>query len=237
MRKLKMIMVGALIGASAICVNAQGLGDILGKLGGNSGSKGSNVLSSVIEGVFTRTNLTVKDLVGEYTAQGPAVTFQSENFLQKAGGVAAAAATESQLQPYYEKYGLNNMSLTVDEEGNFTMKIKTISLKGTITQGDEEGTFNFNFNVLGINLGKFKTYVEKSGNNLNVMFDASKLKTFISSVAKLTGNSMAKAVGSILDSYEGACIGWKMVSTSQNNSTTNSAISSGLDALKGVLKK
>ena len=240
MKFMKSFMAGTLLVVSAFGMQAQSLGDILSGLGGGGNSGSGNLLSNVLEGVFTKTNLTVADLVGDYQAQGPAVTFQSENFLQKAGGIAGAAAIESKLNPYYQQYGLNNMTLAVTEDGNFTMKIKGISLKGNLTQGDEQGTFNFNFNVLGINLGSFKAYVEKSGSNLNVMFDATKLKSFISTVAKLTGNSMASTVGSILDSYEGACIGWKMVSTSQNtntddNSNTNSAISSGLDALKGIL--
>lgn len=239
MKIFRMIMVGVLMGASAFVVNAQSLSDILGSLGkGNSSSSSGNILTSVIEGVFTKSNLTVQDLVGEYKSEGPAVTFQSENFLQKAGGIAGAAAIESKLNPYYEQYGLNNMTLTIDENANFTMKIKALSLKGTVSKNDgEEGTFNFSFQVLGINLGSFKAYVEKSGSTLKLMFDATKLKTFISSIAKLTGNSMASTLASILDSYEGCCVGWRMVSTAQNNSTTNSAISSGLDALKGILNK
>lgn len=239
MKILKNIMVGVTIAASTISVNAQNLGDILGGLTGNGNS--GNIVSNLLEGVFTKSNLSLADLVGEYQAQGPAVTFKSDNFLQKAGGIAGAAAIESKLNPYYQQYGLNNMTLTVDEESNFVMKIKALSLKGTITKNDSEGTFDFNFNVAGIKLGKFTAYIEKSGNNLNLMFDATKLKSFISAVAKFTGNSMASAVGSILDSYEGACIGWKMVSTSTNktegNSSTGSAVSSGLETLKGILNK
>ena len=238
MKIFKVLMIGVLVGASACSAQSQNLGNILGGLGGGSNSSSTgNILSGIIEGVFTKSNLNLSDLVGEYQAQGPAVTFKSENFLQKAGGIAGASAIESKLNPYYEQYGLNNMTLTVDENANFTMKIKSISLKGTITKNSsEEGTFDFNFNVMGINLGKFTAYIEKSGNNLNLMFDATKLKSFISTIAKLTGNSMASAVGSILDSYDGACIGWKMVSTSQNNTSgSGSAISSGLDALKGIL--
>ena len=237
--------------ASTVCVNAQSLGDLLGGLGGNNSGSG-NVLTNIIEGVFTKSNLSLADLTGEYKAQGPAVTFKSDNLLQKAGGIAGAATIESKLNPYYEQYGLNNMTLTVDENANFTMKVKALSLKGTITKNDSEGTFDFNFNIAGINLGKFTAYIEKSGKNLNLMFDASKLKDIISAIAKFTGNSMAKALGSILDSYDGACIGWKMVATSQsnsssnttntptdsnNNSGSNSSISSGLDALKGILNK
>lgn len=240
MKIISKLIVGALIiGASAFSVQAQSISDILGKLGSsNSGNSSGGILGSVIEGVFTRTNLTVADLVGEYNAEGPAVTFQSENFLKKAGGIAAASKMESELNPYYEKYGLNNMSLIVEEGGNFTMKIKSLSLKGVIKPGDEQGTFNFSFNVLGINLGSFKAYVEKSGKNLNIMFDATKLKNFISYIAKLTGNTMAQALGSILDSYEGACVGWKMVSTAQSEGTDiKDAVTNGISSLKDILKK
>lgn len=232
-------MVGTLICVSTFVCGAQSLGDILGGLGGGGGnnSGSGNILSNILEGVFTKSNLTVEDLVGEYSATGPAVTFKSENFLQKAGGIAGAAAIESKLNPYYEKYGLNNMTLTVDAETNFTMKIKSLSLKGTITKNESEGTFDFNFNVMGIKLGKFTAYIEKSGKNLNLMFDATKLKSFISTVAKLTGNSMATTLGTILDSYEGACIGWKMTCISSPETTNeNSGISNGIGALKDILK-
>lgn len=237
MKILKSIMVGAVISASTLSMHSQGLGNILSGLGNGSSNSG-NVLTNIIEGVFTKSDLSLSDLIGEYQAQGPAVTFKSDNLLQKAGGIAGAATIVSKLQPYYEQYGLNNMVLTVDSAANFTMKIKSLSLKGTITKNDSEGTFDFNFNVMGIKLGKFTAYIEKSGNNLNLMFDASKLKDIISTVAKFTGNSMASALASILDSYDGACIGWKMVSTAQNtNTSSGSAISNSLGTLKDILNK
>ena len=255
MKILKAFMAGILIMSATSFANAQSLSDILGSVTKGSGNNSSgNILSGIIEGVFTKTNISLADLVGEYQAQGAAVTFKSENFLQKAGGIAGAATIESKINPYYEKYGLNNMVLTVDENANFTMKIKALSLKGTITKNENDGTFDFNFNVAGIKLGKFTAYIEKSGSNLNLMFDATKLKSFISTVAKFTGNSMATTLGSILDSYDGACIGWKMVcvsspgsnskstSSSESNSDSNtnsnegSSLSKGLNALKGILK-
>lgn len=251
MKFLKVLMVGALVGASTVCMNAQSLSDILGGLGGSkseSGSSVGNILGNVIEGVFTKTNLTLEDILGEYEAEGPAVTFKSENFLQKAGGIAGAATIESKLQPYYNQYGLNSMTLTIDKDANFVMKIKALSLKGTVEKSSEEGAFDFKFNVMGVSLGKFTAYIEKSGSTLKLMFDATKLKSFISAVAKFTGNSMASALGSILDSYDGACIGWKMksisssVSTpantdgSSNESSGSNSTSKGLDALKDLLK-
>lgn len=221
MKFLKTILLSALMTVPTVYGYAQNLGDILG---------------SVVEGVFTKSNLTLADLVGEYKSEGPAVTFKSDNLLQKAGGLAGAGAIESKLNPYYEQYGLNNMTLTIDEEANFTMKIKSISIKGTVTKNDD-GTFNFNFNVAGFTLGSFTAYIEKSGSTMKLMFDATKLKNFISVVAKFTGNSMATALGSILDSYDGACIGFRMVCISQNQNSTESAITNGLGTLKDILNK
>ena len=242
MKILKLFLGGLVLTMTACGTStnsyAQGLSDILGNVT-NSNSTG-NILSGIIEGVFTKSNLSLSDLVGEYQAQGAAVTFKSENLLQKAGGIAAASAIETKVNPYYDQYGLNSMTLTIDENANFVMKIKAISLKGTITKNESEGTFNFNFNVAGISLGKFTAYIEKSGKNLNLMFDATKLKSFISTIAKFTGNSMASTLGSLLDSYDGLCIGWKMVCTSSSQSNGDSSvgnsITNGLNSLKGILK-
>lgn len=252
MKIVRRILLAAVMVMATQIVTAQNIGELLKGIGGG-GSTG-DIISNVIEGVFTKTNLSLADLVGEYKSQGPAVTFKSDNFLQKAGGIAGAAAIEAKLNPYYEQYGLNNMTLTVDQDAQFKMTIKGISLSGTITKNENEGTFEFNFKVVGFNLGKFTAYIEKSGSNLNLMFDATKLKSFISTVAKFTGNSLASTVGSILDSYEGACIGFKMVSISSTAQTQNSAaqdntqqqdstssgssiVDQGLDALKGIFNK
>lgn len=236
MRIFKHLLIVAFMVQTVSISNAQSVGDILSGIGGKSSA--GDILGSVIEGVFTKSDLSLSDLVGEYTSEGPAVTFKSENLLQKAGGLAGAAKLESELKPYYEKYGLTGMALTVDESANFKMKVKLVNLNGTITKNDSEGTFDFNFKVAGINIGKFTAYIQKSGSTLKVMFDATKLKDFISTIAKFTGNSMAKALGTILDSYEGACVGFRMVATSSvSDSSSSNSTTRGLDNLKEILTK
>lgn len=179
--------------------------DILDLLTGKSGS----TIGNIIEGVFTKTDLSVADLAGTWETTGSAVTFKSENFLQKAGGLAGAAALETELNPYYERYGLTGSVMEIASDGAFSLKLGKMLLKGTITQGD--GNFVFTFQAFGkIKIGQMTAYVEKSYNNLNVMFDASKAKSLISTIAKLSGLKMAKAASAILDSYDGACIGFKM---------------------------
>lgn len=212
-----------------------------------------DVLGNVVEGVFTKSNLSLNDVMGEWRSQGSAVSFKSDNLLQKAGGLATAGAVEGKLDSYYKKLGLDNAVLTINQDGTFTLKGK-MTLSGTV-KSNNDGTFVFNFQALkSISLGKVTAYVTKSGNNLNVMFDATKLKKLVSGIAGLTGISYAKAIASLLDSYEGMCVGFKMkkigsvestvptttttntnTNTNTINSTTKENAKSGASEIGGAL--
>lgn len=220
--------------------SGNGSGSVLGNvLGGDTGS----ILGNLLEGVFSSSNITVEDMQGTWKSTGPAVCFQSDNFLQKAGGLAAAAAIETKIKPYYEKYGLNNAVMTIDANGNFTLTASKITLKGNIKQknGADKGVFDFNFTVLGkIQLGSVTTYVQKTSNSMDVMFDATKLKSILSKLTQYLSIDILKSMGSILDSYEGLCVGFKMSYTGAasgvtTTTTTNNGLG-GLGKLGEILK-
>ncbi len=230
MRIIKKIALAAIVCIMSVnMTHAQGLGDLLGGLlggqqsGQTNGSNGlGGTLSNLLEGVFSSSNITVADMEGEWTADGPAVCFQSENFLKQAGGKAAAAAIEAKLAPYYDQYGLTGAKLTVNQDGTFTLVTGKITLKGNITaaEGKEKGVFMFNFSVLGRNLMSLPTYVQKTSTSMDVMFDATKFKKLVTAVAQFTGIKLAQTLGSLLDSYDGLCVGFHFSggSTQQNNS-------------------
>lgn len=251
MKRAKRAILAAFLTIFAIMpARSQSLGDLLG------GGLG-NTIENVLEGVFSSSNITIADMAGSWTSTGPAVCFQGEGFLQKAGGVAAAAAIESKLQPYYERYGLNNATLEIDNAGNFTLKSGMLKLSGTITQNKnaQAGVFEFNFKALGgtVKLASVTTYVQKTSRSMDVMFDATKLKKLLSGVAKYSGIDLAKTMSSILDSYDGLCVGFKMNLTgnsynginnglsngsnnnSNSNSNSNNAINEGIGILRGIL--
>lgn len=193
----------ALAVAIAACLpgaHAFDLKDILGNAG--------TAVSGVVQGLLTQTDITVEQMAGTWTATGSAVAFQSDNALQKAGGAAVTATVENKLDPYYKKYGLTGSTLTIDADGSFVLKIKSISLKGTITK-QSDGNFTFTFTPFGnLKLGSVKAYVEKPVSGLKVMFDATKLKNILSAAANFTGNSLATTASKLLDSYDGLLVGF-----------------------------
>ena len=179
----------------------------------------------------------MQDLAGVWTSNGPAVCFQSENMLKKAGGIAAAAMVEKELSPYYSKLGLNGTVITIQTDGTFSMKTKMLTLNGTITQSDKgKGVFDFNFTLLGMKLATVTTYAEKTSKTLNIMFDASKLKNLLSAVSKVVNIKTLSAITKILDMYDGLCVGFRTEKTGTVAGEQQSTGSSALDALGNILR-
>lgn len=218
---MKRILLGLLVLiTSAAAMQAQSLGDILGGLGSKASSSDTTstgsqsglggALGSVLGTLTASNKFSPESMVGTWNYSSPAVGFASDNVLKKVGGAAAASALEQKLQPYYQKAGLESVSLTVNDDLSFTMKIKAISLNGTISK-DADNNLVFNFQAFKkIKLGSLKTIATKSGDTLTVVFDATglmKVLNAISSVAKLQSLS---TLNSLLQSYDGLYIGFKM---------------------------
>lgn len=209
--------------------NAQGLSDLFK---GDSGQTINNILN----GVFSSSDITIDDLQGKWVSNGPAVCFQGEGFLKKAGGIAAAATIESKLAPYYTKYGLNNAVVTIDDQANFTIELKALKLKGTISQPKDAdpGVFEFSFTALGaIPLGSVTTYVQKTSQSMDLMFDATKMMKVVSAVAKFTGVKLASTLSSILDSYDGLCVGFRLSADGGQKENSAGGILDGLGNIFG----
>ena len=181
-----------------------------GKSSSDNNSNPLGSLGSVISNLTASSSFELADLQGTWDYQSPAVTFQSDNVIQKAGGAAAASTIEGKMAPYYEKAGITSLQLTVDAENNFTMKLKRWSLKGTVSK-DEQGNLEFNFSAFGkIKLGKVSAFATKSGNTLNLTFDVSKLISIVKSVSSVSGISSLNTISSLLSSYDGIYAGFKL---------------------------
>jgi hypothetical protein len=169
-------------------------------------------VESILNGVISNDNVNVADLVGTWKSTGPAVSFQSENLLKRAGGLAAASTVENRLVPYYKRAGLNNATFTFTKDGKVSVKTANGKVvNGTVKKGAKAGTMIFSFNALNPDskLGTITAHVTK-GSELSVMFDVTKLNSFVSAVAKYSGNTTAGTVSSILNGYNGMYAGFKL---------------------------
>ncbi len=167
-------------------------------------------LGNFINNTIANNNFSIDDLTGTWQYTSPAVTFQSDNALQHIGGAAAATAVENQLDPYYKRLGFNRSFLEVAADHTFTLKLGLISLKGTVEKNSDD-MLEFNFNAFGrVPLGKLTANATKSGDTLNLTFDATKFVNILSKIAGSLNNTSLTALTNMLDSYDGIFVGFKM---------------------------
>ena len=224
MNKSVMKFLSACVIASSTFVSASAfdIKDLLNQAG--QALENGNV-TDIIEGVLSTSNLEVKDLAGVWTSTGSAVAFQSEDLLSQAGGVAMASTLESKINPYFTKYGIVGSVITIQTDGSFSMSLKKTTLKGKIVKG-ENNKFILSFEAFGKNnLGNVNLYIQKTSTSMDLMFDASKLKTILSSIASLSKKSLGNSLNTFLNSYNGICIGFKMSKTGKVEGESESSTS------------
>ena len=177
----------------------------------SSGGLGS-ILSDVAGALGLAGNLKPQDLVGTWKYNRPAVEFKSDNFLMKAGGVAASQTVEGKLEPYYKMTGIENMILTVNNDLTFSMKLKLGSLSGTITQSEDGKQLFFNFAMLNsINIGTVEAFVtKKTSSEIAITYDVSGLISILEKVGSISGNSSLKTLTSLLGQYDGMTAGFDL---------------------------
>lgn len=209
-----MLLVGLMASASELDIK-----DVLnGMKNGGNGSSTTEKLAGLAGALLSSDKISIESLHGSWAYKAPAVTFKSDNLLKKAGGAAVSETIEGKLASYYSKLGFTQMTLVVNEDNTFEMKIKKMTLKGTITEVTDKNSkanFVFSFKAAGkVSIGKLDTYVQKSAlGTMSIMFDVSKLISLVERVSTLTNLSSAKTLSSALSSYDGMCAGFEMSKT------------------------
>lgn len=210
MKKIAFIALSLFIASQA---NAQlNLGSILGKVAEavSDSSKTSSSIGNIINNVTANDNVELSQLIGTWNYSGPAVGLKSENLLKNLGGSVATSTIEDKLKVYYNKAGITNMVLTIDNNYNFTLKAKKTTFSGVIEKG-ENGIFIFNFKAFGkVKVGKVNTYTTLSGNTLSLTYDVKKLIELVQKISNLVNISSVKTAIAALNSYEGVTAGFKL---------------------------
>lgn len=218
MKKIFALFIAAITILSASASNFD-IKDILnGVKNGGNGESTADKLAGLAGALLSSDKIDVNALHGSWTYKSPAVTFKSDNLLKKAGGAAVSETIEGKLATYYTKLGFTDMTLVVNSDNTFEMKIKKITLKGTIepiTDSNSQANFVFSFKAAGkISLGKLDTYVQRSAlGTMSIMFDISKLISLANKISTATNIKSVKTLSSALASYDGMCAGFEMQKT------------------------
>lgn len=176
----------------------------------NKSSKLGGILGSVLTELTSTSKIEITDLKGIWKYQAPAITFDSDNALQKIGGAAATASLEKKIAPYYQRAGITSLVLTIEEDSTFTMKMRMATVKGSVNKG-ENGKLIFNFQAFKkIKIGKVEAMASRSGETLSLTFDASKLQTLVEKIASISQNASIQSLSKILSSYDGIFVGCRM---------------------------
>lgn len=110
MKRIFFSLFVAIVVCNSFTCNAFDIKDALGKvLSADSTSTTASNIGNVISAVIGPQKVELKDLVGTWKYSAPAVSFKSDNFLQQAGGAAAASSIEQKILPFYTRSGITGL--------------------------------------------------------------------------------------------------------------------------------
>lgn len=176
--------------------NAQSLKDLLTK----------DNIEKVVSTVTGKSTTT--DITGTWQYTGSAISFESDNLLQKAGGAAAAGVAEEKLNEQLEKLGIKKgqMSFTFSADSTFTVQVGSRKLPGTYTFDNANQKINLKFaKLLGIN-----ATLKATSSSMDLLFNSDKLLKIIVYISGKSSNSTLKTISSLAESYDGMMLGFSL---------------------------
>lgn len=137
----------------------------------------------------------------------PGMRFESENQLASLAGEAVEDNVSKRLSSAYNVVGIKpgNHSLTLNNDDTFTMVIGKRTLTGNYTYNADTHAIVFNFDTKLIKLTSLSGYAYIDGDNLEIVYDCSKLKTFLAALSKV---SVLDGVISFLNNYDNVLLGF-----------------------------
>ena len=181
------------------------LGNILGGITGSSNT--SDLISGLTSIFSSDKQATADNIVGTWAYDSPAIVFESEDFLSKAGAALAAQKLESSLQKTMEKYGItkDKFSITFKEDGTFIEIIRGNSFSGKWSVSDNKLKLTYKLKTMEIT-------TQKEGNQLMFVTDASKLLVLIQTLgAKTATSSSLSTISALAKNITGMKIGLTLV--------------------------
>ena len=209
----KVLVLAAMLMGSA-CANAQiNLGNILSGIAGKNGkgesseASSSSGLLSGLTSIFSKDKqASSENIVGTWEYSEPAITFESDNLLTKAGAGIASNKLEEKLQEQLSKIGIDEgaFTITFNEDGTFTETFGEKSIKGKWKVEDSKLNLVFGQKAIPIN-------TQLNGNKLMIVTDATKILDLIKGIASKSSNSNIQTISTLMKGIDGMNAGLTLV--------------------------
>ncbi len=207
---LKMAMMALVLTTATNCYAQFDLKGLAGKVLGSSSSSASSSSSSSSNStgnlISTLTTVFSKDkqadknnIVGTWVYSEPAIVLSSSNFLSNAAYKVASNTAEKKIQSYLTKYGISpgTFSINFNEDGTCTETLKGKSVNGNWKIENEKLVLT----IKGVKALSITTQI--SGNEMQLVTDATKLLTMFKSFGANSSNNEIKTVASLLKGASG----------------------------------
>ena len=162
------------------------------------------ILGSVLGQFYDSTTKTA--LVGKWTYDEPAIQFESENLLKKAGGVVASQGVADNISPYYDMLGFKpgSFSLELKEDNTCIYTVGGRTFNGTYDFDDKEKKITLKTPLFPLPAA----YLSVAGDQMAVTFDSSKLLNVVQVAGLVSSQPTLSAVGKLADTYDGMKTGF-----------------------------
>lgn len=194
------MLVATLLLATSANLQAQSLKDLLNK-------------GNIEKAVNAVTGKNTASMTGTWTFTGSALTFESDNLLQKAGGSLAATAVEKKLDGFLGKVGIEpgEMSFTFNTDSTFQTQIKGKTLKGTYRYDADTKKVNLQFSKLL----RLNTTVNCTSEQMELLFPSDRLLDLITFLTSKSNNATLQSINSLAESYDGMMLGFTLQKQAQ----------------------
>ena len=162
------------------------------------------ILGSVLGQFYDTT--TKKALVGTWTYEEPAIQFETENLLKKAGGAVASQSVADNIAPYFEKIGFKPGNITVDlrEDNTCSYIIGDRSFEGTYDFDDTNKKLTLKTPLFPLPAA----YLSVVGDQMAMTFESSKLLNLVQVAGLVSNQPTVSAISELADSYDGMKTGF-----------------------------
>lgn len=195
----------------ALTVSGCSLFRAAGKIGRLFGGGKKSTVTTIVKiigsvlGQFYDTT-TKKALVGSWVYEEPAIQFESQNLLDKAGGVVASQNVADNITPYFEMIGLKTGGIALDlrEDNTCTITLGGQTIDGTYEFDDETKKLSLKAGFIPLPAA----YPSIVNNQMAMTYDSSMLLNLIKVIGSTSNQSTFSSVASLADSYDGMKTGF-----------------------------